>query len=333
MNAKVLVTVTLRNRESRKHGSRDEVHEGRGRTRNRTRSIALAVLAPVVATGLLVNGAVASADSTSQTVSAYANIFGAGYPTAQDPGGGGAGSLPPVWRLPPGSERVVTFPRITGKVTPISGERALNGPEGDRVGPTDIDSWRGISGIIDRGNGMFLVGVFLSDAEPSMPAPPRLDFTDKEQFTVLAPRLGQTFFIGDGQGRSYNAPEGATRLFLGFADGALYQGPPGWYGNNAGSLEVEVAGAIDVPAADTTPPTLSGAKNKSVRATRGAKRLRVRYTVRAQDAIDGSVPVTCTPRSGSFFKLGRTKVECSATDSSGNAAKARFTVTVKRARA
>jgi len=42
------------------------------------------------------------------------------------------------------------------------------------------------------------------------------------------------------------------------------------------------------------------------------------------------LPVACTPRSGSFFKLGRTKVICSASDSSGNMRQAGFIVTVKR---
>ena len=87
---------------------------------------------------------------------------------------------------------------------------------------------------------MFLVGVFLGPARPKRPAPPRLDFTGKERFSRLAPQLGQTFFVGDGKGRSYRAPAGATRLFLGFADSFFYQGEPGWYGNNAGSLEVTV---------------------------------------------------------------------------------------------
>ena len=290
------------------------------------------VFALALAAGLLATAAAASTQQAGQRVPATANIFGAGYTIAPAPGGGGGGTLPPVWRLPQGSSRVVTFPLITGKVTPIVDSAPTNGAEGDGLGPTDVDSWRGISGTVDAKNGMFLVGVFLSDGEPSMPPPPRLDFTNKERFDRLAPRLGQTFFIGDGQGRSYEVPEAATRLFVGFADGALYQGLPGWYGNNAGSLAVDVTGTLDVPAADTIPPTLSGAKHKTLRAPRGAKRLRVRYIVTAQDAVDGSVPVACTPRSGSYFSLGRTKVACSATDSSGNTGKAQFMVTVKRAR-
>ena len=90
-------------------------------------------------------------------------------------------------------------------------------------------------------------------------------------------------------------------------------------------------GTLIVPGLDfdTTAPTITGAAAKTVRAPKGAKRMRVRYAVTATDAVDGAVAVACTPRSGSFFTRGRTKVSCSATDSSGNTAKAAFTVTVK----
>lgn len=93
-------------------------------------------------------------------------------------------------------------------------------------------------------------------------------------------------------------------------------------------------GTLTVPGLDfdVTAPSLEGAVSKTVRAPRNAKRVRVRYTVTAQDASDGSVPVACRPRSGSFFKLGRTKVTCSATDSSSNTRQAQFTVTVTRPR-
>jgi HYR domain len=57
--------------------------------------------------------------------------------------------------------------------------------------------------------------------------------------------------------------------------------------------------------------------------------MRVRFAVTARDAVDGSVAVTCKPRSGTFFKRGRTTVRCSATDSSANTSGAKFTVTVK----
>lgn len=83
---------------------------------------------------------------------------------------------------------------------------------------------------------------------------------------------------------------------------------------------------------DVSAPTIRGAASKTVRVSTKAKRVRVRYAITASDAVDGTVPAVCEPRSGSFFSLGRTKVACSATDSSGNTAKAQFTVLVKRTR-
>ena len=91
-------------------------------------------------------------------------------------------------------------------------------------------------------------------------------------------------------------------------------------------------GTLSVPGLefDLTPPTLSGAVNKTVRAQRGSKRVRVTYKVTASDAVDGSVRVSCQPRSGSRFKIGRSFVKCSATDTSANATTGRFRVIVKR---
>jgi hypothetical protein len=81
---------------------------------------------------------------------------------------------------------------------------------------------------------------------------------------------------------------------------------------------------------DLTPPVIKGAVSKTARVPKTAKFARVKFKVTAEDAVDGSVAVTCTPKSGSRFKIGHTKVKCSATDSSANKATANFTVTVKR---
>lgn len=296
----------------------------------------VSVLALVLAArgGSDIRAAYAS-DSAPRPVLATANIFGAGYGDAPAPGGGGGGTQPPGWRLPAGPGRVVTFPRVTGTVSPVESSEPFNGPEGSGAGSTDIETWRGISGILDGRNGMFLVGVFLSDGAPMLPAPPRLDFTDKERFETIAPLIGQTFFIGDGSNRRYEVPASATRLYLGFADaynGVFWHGRPGYYSNNRGHLEVVAAGVLDGTglALDTSAPELSGARSVTVKAPRGKKRARAYYFVRATDAVDGDVPVVCTRRSGSFFNLGRTKVNCSATDSSANTSTASFTVSVKR---
>lgn len=92
-----------------------------------------------------------------------------------------------------------------------------------------------------------------------------------------------------------------------------------------------LSGALTAPNTifDLAPPSIS-VKAKTVHAPRGAKRVRVHYAATAEDAVDGSVPVKCKPRSGSRFKIGRTRVRCTATDSSANTATKRFTVTVRR---
>ena len=125
-------------------------------------------------------------------------------------------------------------------------------------------------------------------------------------------------------------------------------GGSGSYAGASGNLQVTVnlteesggagkaietwVGTLTVPGLDfdLTPPTLHGVHDMTVRAGK-ARRVRVRFTVTAKDAArPGVVPVTCTPRSGSLFKRGRTKVTCSATDGNGNTATATFAVTVKR---
>ena len=185
-----------------------------------------------------------SGPETSLTVPARANIFGAGQAKPPDPGGGGAGELPPMVTLPPGANRIVTVPSVSGGVNPIMEYDDWNGPAGDQMGGTNVLSFGGISGIVHQANGMFLVGVFLSDGKPATPEPTRLDFTNGMPAGALAPELGQTFLIGDGKGHKYTAPPEATRLYMGFADSYLYKGLPGWYDNNAGELELTVDIAV-----------------------------------------------------------------------------------------
>ena len=163
------------------------------------------------------------------TVDSKSNIFAAGRPTAFD------GSLPPFIRLTVGSGTAISFSSITGSWTCTSGG-AMVSAEGGNIcgGATDINSYQGISGIVDGHRSMFLVGVFLGDRAPSDPAPERLDFTDSENYTLLSPFLGQTFFIGDGltgtgtgTPQQVVVPNGATRLFLGVEDGYDFRGNPG----------------------------------------------------------------------------------------------------------
>ena len=55
----------------------------------------------------------------------------------------------------------------------------------------------------------------------------------------------------------------------------------------------------------------------------------VNYTATATDDVDGPVPVTCSPASGSTFPLGPTTVNCSATDKAGSTRTGTFQVLVQ----
>jgi len=130
------------------------------------------------------------------------------------------------------------------------------------------------------------------------------------------------FTIADGSGRYARASGGLTYKSSVYAGDAACQ---------CGTAIDRWTGTLTVADLefDTTRPVLSGAVSKVVRAPKGTRRVRVRYVVTAKDAVDGPLRVSCKPRSGSFFKRGRTTVRCSATDSSANAAGARFTITVR----
>lgn len=104
-------------------------------------------------------------------------------------------------------------------------------------------------------------------------------------------------------------------------------------GPGTGSSTDAWAGTLSVSGLtfDVTPPTISGAADRLVR-TKRSRAAPVTYSVTASDDADGSVPVSCRPPSRSRFPIGRTAVNCTATDASGNTATARFFVTVKRIR-
>jgi hypothetical protein len=93
-------------------------------------------------------------------------------------------------------------------------------------------------------------------------------------------------------------------------------------------------GTLAVPGLefDRIAPKFVGLTSRRVVAPRRAKRVRVRFVVTATDDVDGQVPVRCKPRSGTRFHIGRTRVHCSATDTSANLATASFRITVRRHR-
>lgn len=82
------------------------------------------------------------------------------------------------------------------------------------------------------------------------------------------------------------------------------------------------------PPPDTTPPVIATPANITVEAA-GPSGAVVTFSATATDDVDGSVPVTADPPSGSPFPLGLTTVNLTASDAAGNVAPASFTITVE----
>jgi hypothetical protein len=203
-----------------------------------------------------------SATALAETVPGTANPYLAGLPNGSACcSGDTAPAQSPVQvtsiAVTPGT--TLTF-AATGGVS-FQGGTPTDGPDGGFVFTTSSSD--GISGAtwpVDA-----LVGVFLDDTLPtSSAAPADLDFGPTgigTSFATLSPALKQAFFIGDGltgtgtgSAQTFVVPAGATRLFLGVADGV------GWF-NNSGALSVTVAVAAPppTPAAALPVPTLSEA--------------------------------------------------------------------------
>ena len=189
---------------------------------------------------------------TATYVDGRSNIFGAGLST---PPGVDPGISPQSISIPVGT-KYIEFLSVAGSVsldTQNPYTRPFCGADGGDYAPagasalTSINSEGGISGIRYHRN-TFLSGVFFGNDPPTTNAPGTLDFSYNPDFLSLNPQLQQTFFIGDGRTgtgdgylQKFFVPLGATRLFLGLADGydpssQTVSGPPRYYGDNGGGF-------------------------------------------------------------------------------------------------
>jgi hypothetical protein len=229
----------------------------------------------------------AQAASFTVNVDAKTNIFGAGdttvpTPTVNNPVPGEYGLLPPSISFTAGAGQQLKFSSVTGKVScwdgaPAPAQDQINGPDGGTCANTNTNIIpvynNGIPGVIDNNRTMFLMGVFLSDQAPTgnpgetsairNPAnlPYQTNVTNQKNQSPIQAQLAIPFFIGDGYTDSglqqiFLVPDTATRLFLGFADAASFQGAPRQYQDNTGSLTAnfEIGSATAVP----TPAVLPG---------------------------------------------------------------------------
>jgi probable HAF family extracellular repeat protein len=103
---------------------------------------------------------------------------------------------------------------------------------------------------------------------------------------------------------------------------------------NPGQDDADGDGAGDAcdeggpPTGDVIPPVLTLPAGMMIAAT-SASGATVNFTATATDSVDGVRPVICEPASGSVFAIGRTRVNCDASDVSGNQATGSFDVTVE----
>jgi Big-like domain-containing protein/HYR domain-containing protein/K319-like protein len=86
--------------------------------------------------------------------------------------------------------------------------------------------------------------------------------------------------------------------------------------------------ADTTPPIDTTPPVVTVPADIIVEATGPDGRI-VSYESTATDTVDGNIATVCSPKSGSLFALGQTRVECTAEDKAGNNGKNQFIITVR----
>ena len=93
-------------------------------------------------------------------------------------------------------------------------------------------------------------------------------------------------------------------------------------------------GSFRVTVQDTRPPVYTDVPTSVDAVTSSAGGMAVQYPMpSADDVVDASPSVACAPGSGSTFAVGTTTVRCTATDRSGNVARAAFPVTVTWLRA
>jgi hypothetical protein len=168
--------------------------------------------------------------TSAVTVDARDDIFLAGqdtvptnFPYETHAGGLGAGLLPASVRVFPGESLTLT---ARGTVSCCYGGSPINGPDG-LAGSVNISGF----GNVDRYAGsatMALVGAF---GGPGIPTPWRVF------------QIGSSYRV--------TVPNGATALYLGFADALGANNVPGYYNDNTGLLTVTVAKPSSSPSGST----------------------------------------------------------------------------------
>ena len=172
------------------------------------------------------------------------NVLSAAELAALNSNNGGSQPAPAV--------KAMTFSAASGQFFEFSATGTV-GSDGGLAGGPDSNGYPGGSNIFSlksisgyEGPQFALSGVF-TNGHPSGSPPADYSFGGGTEPSTFSPQLNQVFFIGDGlTGTNSNSgspqlfivPANATELWLGFADAVDFNGPPGTYGDNVGSLIV-----------------------------------------------------------------------------------------------
>ncbi len=100
------------------------------------------------------------------------------------------------------------------------------------------------------------------------------------------------------------------------------------YSNGGSYTQYFESNTVMVPVSDVTSPVITVPSNMNIDLPQYHTATTLSYTASAYDMIDGTVPVSCTPTSGSTAPIGITVVTCTATDSAANVGTGSFIVNV-----
>ncbi|WP_326766741.1 HYR domain-containing protein [Streptomyces sp. NBC_01591] len=195
-------------------------------------------------------------------------------------------------------EDPLTTPGQATRIINATNGRLLEGIDGDRVAEAIAE---GFSNLPTN------VSYRLDDCDPHLSVsldPPTQQVTS-----------GDTAHFAENIDVSADAPQG-TRLSCTVQFLMGTQAPGTDTIGPAAAADPDFQEQINIDVNDIDAPVVT-VDDLTVRA-KDKNGARVTYDATAEDATDGTLPVTCTPASGSLFQVGRTAVTCSATDSAGN---------------
>ena len=179
-------------------------------------------------------------------VDAKTVIFAAAGNSNPDP----QGIIPTAIPLPGGPARLLSLSAVSGSITPLTGSAAFGADGGNFFNlPYTVLPHAGIAGISDADIGftMPLLGIFTAGIPLESARPPDRNVTTDKELSMIPTVLNQPFYIGDGMTtlgvrQFFTVPDGASHFSFGFADAipqfGIFNGPPGNYSDNAGSLTV-----------------------------------------------------------------------------------------------